>query len=134
MTDKNKCQCSCDECGAECEPFYRTNKTIQEVKHLLSTGQRTSISTKTFEEIIELLEQKEQECEELKKDCPRRCKSDEYKQALDEIEKVICKLESASILTFPDFSKEENLKIVMKQCNSGYIEIQNIINKVKGDI
>ena len=33
---------------------------IQEVKHLLSTGQRTSISTKTFEEIIELLEHKTQ--------------------------------------------------------------------------
>ena len=24
----NKCQCSCAECGAECEPFYKTNKTI----------------------------------------------------------------------------------------------------------
>lgn len=43
------------------------------------------------------LEQKEQECKELMKDCPKVCKSDIYKQALDEIEKcikdVICKEE-----------------------------------------
>ena len=38
-----------------------SNQTIiQEVKHLLSIGQRASISTKTFEEIIELLEHKTQ--------------------------------------------------------------------------
>ena len=26
MEDKNKCQCSCSECGAECEPFYKIDK------------------------------------------------------------------------------------------------------------
>ena len=35
------------------------------------------------------LKAKEQECEELKKDCPKRCKSDKYKQALDEIEHIL---------------------------------------------
>lgn len=39
---------------------------IQEVKHLLSTGQRASISTKTFEKLIELLEQKEKTLEKIK--------------------------------------------------------------------
>lgn len=43
-----------------------SNQTIvQEVKHLLSTGQRASISTKTFEKIIELLEQKEKALDEI---------------------------------------------------------------------
>lgn len=43
-----------------------SNQTIvQEVKHLLSTGQRASISTKTFEKIIELLEQKEKALNEI---------------------------------------------------------------------
>lgn len=55
----------------------------------------------------------------------------EYKQALDEIEKIIDKMANTSILTFPDFSNEENFKMVMKQCNSGYAEILNIINKAK---
>lgn len=26
MKDKNKCQCSCNECGAECEPFYKIDR------------------------------------------------------------------------------------------------------------
>lgn len=44
-----------------------SNQTIiQEVKHLLSTGQRASISTKTFEKLIELLEQKEKTLEKIK--------------------------------------------------------------------
>lgn len=61
---------------------------------------------------------KEQECEK-------------YKQALDEIIEVIRKLNGESILTFPDLSKEENYKLIMKQCNEGYVEILNIINKAK---
>lgn len=36
--------------------------------------------------VFNQLKRKEQECEELKKDCPKRCKSEKYKQALDEIE------------------------------------------------
>lgn len=40
-------------------------RMIQEVTHLLSTGQRASISTKTFEKIIELLEQKEKALDEI---------------------------------------------------------------------
>lgn len=55
-----------------------------------------------------------------------------FKQALDEIIEVIKKLNGESIITIPDFSKEENYKLIMKQCNEGYVEILNIINKAKG--
>ena len=41
---------------------------LEYIKELLYTGQRSAITTKIFEEIIEKLESKEQECEELKVD------------------------------------------------------------------
>ena len=41
--------------------------TIKDLKNLLSTGQRMSISTKTFEALIEELEHKNQECEKVKR-------------------------------------------------------------------
>ena len=59
-------------------------------------------------------------------------KTEKYKQALDEIEEVIDRMTKIVILTFPDFSIKENLKMVIAQCNSGYGAIQDIINKVKG--
>ena len=40
---------------------------LNDVKKLLFTGQRNSITTSTFEKIIDFLEEKTQECEELKK-------------------------------------------------------------------
>jgi hypothetical protein len=92
------------------------------------------------------LKRKEQECEELKEKL-RECRigikdisiesteickiSEKYKRVLDEIRKIIVKMSTKTILTFPDFTREENLKGVMKQCCSGYIEILNIINKAK---
>lgn len=65
-------------------------------------------------ELQEKLQTKEQECEELKKDCPKRCKSDNYKQAIDEIEKIVIKANSISSLDSDEIR-----------------QIQNIINKVK---
>lgn len=40
---------------------------LNDVKDLLFTGQRSSITTSTFEKIIDFLAQKTRECEELKK-------------------------------------------------------------------
>lgn len=39
---------------------------LEDIKNLLYTGQKMAISTKTFEAIIEQLQRKEQECEELR--------------------------------------------------------------------
>lgn len=47
------------------------NINLDDVKKLLYTGQRTAITTATFEKIIELLEEKTAECEELKKQLVR---------------------------------------------------------------
>lgn len=56
-----------------------------------------------------------------------------YKQILNGIENIIKDLENKNILTFPDLSKEENYNMIMKQCNSGYVQILNIIAKAKGN-
>lgn len=58
---------------------------------------------------------------------------DGYRKALEEIEVVINNLEKQDILTFPDFSLQENYKIIMKQCNEGYRQILNLISKAKGE-
>ena len=56
-----------------------SNQTIvQEVKRLLSTGQRASISTKTFEKIIELLEQKEKALNKIQEYQQRNCETCVY--------------------------------------------------------
>lgn len=54
-----------------------------------------------------------------------------YKRALEEIQSVIKSLENENIVTFPDLSLQQNVKVIMGQCNSGYKDILNIINKVK---
>lgn len=94
-------------------------------------------------ELQQKLQAKEQECEELKqwkKDAENLFKTqtdnadkiiNRNKQALEEIRKIIDKMSTKTILTFLDFTREENLRGVMKQCCSGYIEILNIINKTK---
>ena len=61
-------------------------------------------------------------------------KQDRYRKALEEIEECINNLKKQDILTFPDFSLQENCKVIMKQCNEGYRQILNIINKAKGEV
>ena len=60
-------------------------------------------------------------------------KTKKYKQALDSIVATIKDLENEDIVTFPDFSLKENCKIIMGQCNKGYVDILNIIKKAKDD-
>lgn len=94
------------------------------------------------------LEELREECEEHRNNAESYCASYQsscvvnakitdiafkYKQALNEILNIIKDLENTDILTFPDFSTEENYKMIMKQCNSGYVEILDIINKAKGE-
>lgn len=99
-------------------------------------------------ELAEKLAKKEQECKELKKEnqeleherlCARndylceRQVTNHYRKALEEIELTIKNLEKDDILTFPDFTLQENATIIMNQCNQGYRDIFDIINKVKGE-
>lgn len=79
----------------------------------------------TILELQDKLKRKENECEELKqelqeleKDCPKRCKSDKYKEALDEIENYV--------RDNSDFDKNDKLT-----SNTGAYDILEIINKVK---
>lgn len=103
------------------------------------------LSLQTME--IEENKKLKQECEELKEELKMNqnfvrdgsiestalCKIlEKYKQALDEIENVIKSLENENILTFPDLSLQDNVKAIMGQCNSGYKDILDIINKAKG--
>lgn len=67
--------------------------------------------------VFNQLKRKEQECEELKKDCPKRCKSEKYKQALDEIEEIA-----------DDYNRVEKTS---QYYRDGFDEIQDIINKAK---
>lgn len=89
------------------------------------------------------LARKTQECEELKErlktqiDLSIRYVPEKvlnrYRKVLEDIEVVINNLEKQDILTFPDFSLQENYKIIMKQCNEGYRQILDIISKAKGE-
>lgn len=73
------------------------------------------------------------ECNYANKELLFEHKIKKYETALDEIEEAIDRMAKIAILTFPDFSIKENLKMVIAQCNSGYGVIQNIINKVRGN-
>lgn len=57
---------------------------IDEFGHEFVTYKAVSMK-ELLENTLEYIKTKEQECEELKKDCPKRCKSDNYKQALEDI-------------------------------------------------
>lgn len=59
---------------------------------------------------------------------------DRYRKVLEKIEECINNLKKQDILTFPDFSLQENCKVIMKQCNEGYRQILSIINKAKGEV
>lgn len=103
ITIENYCYLYKDNCEKYPQCLYRSNQLQQ-----LETQ----------------LKRKEQECEELKqelqeleKDCPKRCKSDKYKQALDEIENIA-----------DDYNRVEKTSQYYRE---GFDEIQDIINKVK---
>lgn len=84
---------------------------------------------------------KTQECEALKSESftmnsliiEQEEEIDRYRKVLEKIEECINNLKKQDILTFPDFSLQENCKVIMKQCNEGYRQILNIINKAKGE-
>lgn len=85
---------------------------------------------------------KTQECEALKSESftmnsliiEQEEEIDRYRKVLEKIEECINNLKKQDILTFPDFSLQENCKVIMKQCNEGYRQILNIINKAKGEV
>ena len=65
-------------------------------------------------------------------------KTDECKQKdvrfsylVTSIIKIIKDLEDEDIVTLPDLSPQENYKAIMKQCNRGYVDILNILNKLR---
>lgn len=130
------------------EIYTRTSKTN---KQLINENEDLKDTIKKFTCQSECYKNKEtkkykQECEELKEELKMNqnfvrdgsiestalCKIlEKYKQALDEIENVIKSLENENILTFPDLSLQDNVKAIMGQCNSGYKDILDIINKAK---
>lgn len=92
------------------------------------------------------LARKTQECEELKEELNGSekwrvkaenlnekldIKNTRYRKALEEIELTIKNLEKGDILTFPDFTLQENATMIINQCNQGYRDILDIINKAK---
>lgn len=116
----------------------------QQCEALKSEGfTRESLITEQENEIDEL----RQECEELKKENQELRNSlsdslmfrftsqdkevDRYRKALEEIELTIKNLEKGDILTFPDFTLQENATMIINQCNQGYRDILDIIQKVK---
>lgn len=96
MTDKNKCQCSCDECGAECEPFYKTNKTIIDgidvIKCKYKIQSSENFKTKPYCSILNKF------CEDISFVCDKNCQIfEDFKQlarAKEEIEKLKSQLQT----------------------------------------
>ncbi len=84
---------------------------LNDVKDLLFTGQRSSITTSTFEKIIDLLEEKTQECElqqkiidELGSECKRISKNykedeERYRKAFEEIEEYFSHTDDPHMLS-----------------------------------
>lgn len=127
------------ELERECERLKSYGATLLADKNAMEIGR---------DDYLQRCKQLEQECEELKKEnqeleherlCARNdylCKrqvTNHYRKALEEIELTIKNLEKDDILTFPDFTLQENATIIMNQCNQGYRDIFDIINKVKGE-
>lgn len=63
--------------------------------------------------LLKKLKAKEQECEELKKDCPKRCKADKYKQAIESIEHIL--------ETYPvdDWNATREIENIIKSAKDG---------------
>ena len=57
-------------------------------------------------------------------------KAKKYKNALKEIKDIINEFAKEDILTFPDFSKEQNYKLIQKQCSEPILKILKKINEV----
>ena len=87
------------------------NKAIEHLQQELKE------KDKTISYIIKSLQAKTKECEK-------------YEQTLNSIVTTIKDLENENILTFPDFSTEENYKMIIGQCNSGYVHILDIIKTI----
>lgn len=150
---KHKQWCS-DNPNCHFKQLQRKTAECEELKKQLETAEKWRIKAEGLNEKLELkntcyrkaLEELREECEEHRNNAESYCASYQsscvvnakitdiafkYKQALNEILNIIKDLENTDILTFPDFSTEENYKMIMKQCNSGYVEILDIINKAK---
>jgi hypothetical protein len=55
---------------------------------------------------------------------------EKYKNALKEIKEIINEFAKEDILTFPDFSKEQNYKIIQAQCCEPILKILQKANEV----
>ena len=123
---------------------------LNDVKDLLFTGQRSSITTSTFEKIIDLLEEKTQECEELKekiKIYSEAFDNPEFRVALTDIQtgERDIRMQRDERLTKENerYRKaleeiEEMLQVIVKSnkvypLQSNLYKILNIISKEKGE-
>lgn len=113
---------------AECEELKEENEELTQRNAFLL--QRLEVDDNDTSLVFKLQNELRQKSNEFYQAIKSNVK---YEQALDEIENIIKDLENKNILTFPDLSKEENYNMIMKQCNSGYVQILNIIAKAKGN-
>ena len=61
------------------------------------------------------------------------CEVCRYKQTLQEIYKIIIEFSKQDIITFPDFTREQNYKAIQKQCGAPIIDILNKCNEVMNE-
>ena len=55
------------------------------------------------------------------------------KNCLQEIKKIITEFAEQDILTFPDLSREQNYKLIQKQCGEPIIKILQKISECEGN-
>lgn len=125
--------------------FYQVNFEEDydvKIKHFCSNWHNSCESINNSNCYFKQLIRKTQECEALKSESftmnsliiEQEEEIDRYRKVLEKIEECINNLKKQDILTFPDFSLQENCKVIMGQCNEGYRQILNIINKAKGEV
>lgn len=118
--------------------WLKFSKECEKLKKQLKTSEKWRINAESLNEKLDIkntryrkaLEELREECEEHRNNAESYCASYQsscvvnakitdiafkYKQALNEILNIIKDLENTDILTFPDFSTEENYKMIMKQ-------------------
>lgn len=126
---------------------------LSDIRSRLEHGQRMSISTKEFEQIIDLLEEKMQECEELKKYIQERevwgdhcefCKHNDKENChqniiLDNLKTINCYRKALEEI---EQELKENIYCESQECGCDDSEeclrctkslILDIINKAKGE-